>query len=62
MAETSLRTAATICSLMVEASCRLVASAVRHHSRLESAAVSRIAARTSADMARRMLTVILAIA
>ncbi|WP_369726819.1 hypothetical protein AB8Z38_16310 [Bradyrhizobium sp. LLZ17] len=57
-----MRTAATICSLMVEASCRLVASAVRHHNRLESAAVSKIAVRTSAEMARRMLTVSLVIA
>jgi hypothetical protein len=47
---------------MVEASCRRVASAVRHHNRLEKAAVSRIAASTSADTARRMLTVSLAIA
>ncbi|MCP1842447.1 hypothetical protein J2R78_005414 [Bradyrhizobium sp. USDA 4538] len=57
IADTSLRTAATICSLIVEASCRLIDSAVRHQSRLEAAAVSRIAVRTSAETARRMLIV-----
>ena len=57
IADTSLRTAATICSLMVLASCRLVASAVRHHSRLDAAAVRRIAVNTSADTAKPMLTV-----
>src|SRR5262249_29340764 len=42
---------------MVEASCRLIDSAVRHHNRLEAAAVSRIAANTSAETTNRMLTV-----
>src|ERR1700761_1691433 len=42
---------------MVAASCRLIDSAVRHHSRLEAAAVSRIAVNTSAETARRMPTV-----
>jgi hypothetical protein len=42
---------------MVLASCRLVASAVRHHNRLDAAAVKRIAVNTSADTARPMLTV-----
>src|SRR5271169_376476 len=42
---------------MVLASCRLVASAVRHHNRLEAAAVKRIAVNTSAETARRMLIV-----
>src|SRR6516165_2306515 len=42
---------------MVEASCRLIDSAVRHHNRLEAAAVSRIAVNTSAETANRMLTV-----
>src|SRR5258708_7162522 len=57
IADTSLRTAATICSLMVLASCRLVASAVRHHNRLDAAAVNRIVVNTSADTARWMLIV-----
>jgi len=56
-AEADAATAAKICSLMVLASCRLIDSAVRHHSRLEAAAVSRIAVSTSADTARRMLMV-----
>jgi hypothetical protein len=43
---------------MVLASCRLVASAVRHHNRLDAAAVNRIVVNTSADTARWMLTVI----
>ena len=55
--QTSLRTAATICSSMVLASSRLIDSAVRHHNRLEAAAVSRIAVNTSAETARRMLIV-----
>ncbi len=42
---------------MVLASCRLVASAVRYHNRLDAAAVKRIAVNTSADTARPMLTV-----
>jgi hypothetical protein len=42
---------------MVLASCRLVASAVRHHNRLDAAAVNRIVVNTSADTARWMLTV-----
>jgi hypothetical protein len=42
---------------MVLASCRLVFSAVRHHNRLDAAAVNRIVVKTSADTARRMLTV-----
>src|SRR6266851_361887 len=42
---------------MVLASCRLVASAVRHHNRLDAAAVNRIVVSTSADTARWMLTV-----
>jgi hypothetical protein len=42
---------------MVLASCRLVASAVRHHNRLVAAAVNRIVVNTSADTARWMLTV-----
>src|ERR1700722_14487946 len=41
---------------MVLASCRLVFSAVRHHNRLDAAAVNRIAVNTSADTARPMLT------
>jgi hypothetical protein len=42
---------------MVLASFRLVASAVRHHNRLDAAAVNRIVVNTSADTARWMLTV-----
>src|SRR6516164_10735861 len=42
---------------MVEASCRLIVSAVRHHNRLEVAAVSRIAVNTSTETAKRTLTV-----
>jgi hypothetical protein len=42
---------------MVLASSRLIDSAVRHHSRLQAAAVRRIAVNTSAETARRMLMV-----
>src|SRR5207253_7547946 len=55
--DTSLRTAATICSLIVLANCWLIASDVRHHNRLEAAAVTKIAVSTSAGTARPMLMV-----
>ena len=42
---------------MVLASCWLVASAVRHHKRLDAAAVIRMAANTSTETARPMLIV-----
>ena len=57
IARTSLRTAATICSSMVLASSRLIDSAVRHHNRLDAAAVSRIAVNTNDETTRRMLIV-----
>ena len=54
---TSLRTAATICSSIVLASCRLMASDVRHHITLDAAAVSKMAISTSAETTSRTLTV-----